>query len=224
MTDTEPPQPLRGTSASSSDGTDAPAAHNTDHSQGAQRAAVPDPFRVELLQIEQRVDGLRNRMRTAVDLLGVLLLGLSGAALLVVSVLAIVGFINDDTGIGLLFSGLAVVCLPLVAFAGWRAFQPLWQLSQELGTLRAYEQKLRAKIGPVLPDLPDRAGKAKKQAGLVERLPPGRSPTGWRQPTPRKGMNQVLSTRQVGWRVVVIVAVVMVLFAAGVLTGILTAR
>src|SRR3954466_110522 len=144
---TEPTQPTRATSAPSTpDGADSDASQPAQHAQGAQRGAQG-----ELRQVEERVDGLRARMRTAVDLLGVLLLGLSGAALLVVTVLAVVGFAGDDTGIGLLFSALALVCLPLVPFAGWRAFQPLWQLSRELRTLRTYEAKLRARIGPVIP-------------------------------------------------------------------------
>lgn len=222
MPDTEPAQPTRAVAAPSTpDGADADASQHVHHAQGAQRSV-----HTELRQVEERVDGLRARMRTAVDLLGVLLLGLSGAALLVVTVLAIVGYASDDTGIGLLFSGLAIVCMPLVAFAAWRAFQPLWQLSRELRTLQRYEQKLRARIGPVIPPdlghvrLTKEPAKPRKDA-LAERLPPGRSPTGWREIPPRRGMNQMLSTRQVGWRVVALIAVVMALFAAGVLAGIL---
>jgi hypothetical protein len=216
---TDPSRPTRAAPAPSvPEGADSDASQPVEHTQGAQRSA-----QAELRHVIERVDGLRARMRTAVDLLGVLLLGLSGAALLVVTVLAVVGFINDDTGIGLLFSALAVVCLPLVAFAGWRAFQPLWQLSRELRSLRGYELKLRARVGPAIPVGERGAGPKVKLTKdvLAERLPPGRSPTGWRQPPPRRNLTSVLSTRQVGWRVVLMIAIVMVLFAAGVLSGIL---
>jgi hypothetical protein len=220
MTDADPARQQHGqTAPSTPDGADADATPAGDYSQGAQRSTQN-----ELRQVEERVDGLRARMRNAVDLLGVLLLGLSGAALLVVTVLAVVGFIGNDTGIGLLFSALAVICLPLVAFAGWRAFQPLWLLSRELTTLRAHEQQLRAKLGPpLLPPVrgaPLVRGRPKEEE-IAQRLPPGRSPTGWRAPPPSKDFGQMLSTRQVGWRVVVLIALIMALFAAGVLLGVL---
>ena len=154
-------------------------------------------------------------MRTAVDLLGVLLLGVSGAALLVLTVLAVAGFAGSDTGIGFIFSALAIVCLPLVLFAAWRAFQPLWQLGRELKILRGREQVLRAQVEP-LPPVPTR-----RPDPLSPRLPPGNTPTGWRAQEPTPGFRQVMSTRQVGWRVVIGVGVIMLLFAAGVLAGVL---
>lgn len=163
-------------------------------------------------------------MRAAVDLLGVLLLGLSGAALLVVTVLAVVGFSGNDPGIGLLFSSLAVVCLPLVAFAGWRAFRPLWLLSRELNILRTREQQLLSLLAP--PIAPSGSGGSGRGAGEPRaaaghpRLPPGNTSTGWREP-PRQNVVSVLGTRRVGWRVVAVIAVFMALFTAGVLTGVL---
>jgi hypothetical protein len=177
-------------------------------------------------------------MRNAVDLLGVLLLGISGAALLVVAVLAVAGFASGDTGVGFLFSALAIIILPLVAFAAWRAFQLLWQLGREMKILRAEEARLRAVVEP-LPAPPSagpgaraaaktagpKAATAKaaqpKASGPPANLPPGRSPTGWRAPPPSAGLRDVLSTRQVGWRVVLGIGIVMLLFAAGVLAGVL---
>jgi hypothetical protein len=169
----------------------------------------------ELATVQQRIDGLRTRMRTAVDLLGVLLLGVSGAALLVLTVLAVAGFAGSDTGIGFIFSALAIICVPLVLFAAWRAFQPLWQLGREVKLLRAREQVLRAQVEP-LPAVPVRPADP-----ITRRLPPGHTPTGWRAPAPTPGFRQVMSTRQVGWRVVIGVGAVMLLFAAGVLAGVL---
>lgn len=164
-------------------------------------------------------------MRAAVDLLGVLLLGLSGAALLVVTVLAVVGFSANDTGVGLLFSSLALICLPLVAFAGWRAFRPLWLLSHELNNLRTREQQLLAQITPraTRPPTAARSAQAAKLAAIEQHLPPGRtSATGWKAPPRQRGMVGVLSTRQVGWRVVVVIGVLTLLFTAGLLVGVLT--
>lgn len=180
----------------------------------------------ELQHVQRRIDGLRARMRAAVDLLGVLLLGLSGSALLVVTVLAIVGFSGNDPGIGLLFSSLAVVCLPLVAFAAWRAFRPLWLLSRELNILRTREQQLLSQLAP--PVAPPARGHADggarpvggKRAPVVEQLPPGHTPTGWKKP-PRAAVATVLSTRRVGWGAVVVVGLFMLLFAAGLLVGVL---
>jgi hypothetical protein len=170
-------------------------------------------------------------MRAAVDLLGVLLLGLSGAALLVVTVLAVVGFSGNDTGVGLLFSSLALICLPLVAFAGWRAFRPLWLLSQELNNLRTREQQLLAQITPRVSRAgaarpgggtrPGKVAKAAQTAAIEQRLPAGRSVTGWKSPPPQRGVATVLSTRQVGWRVVVAIGVITLLFTAGLLVGVL---
>ncbi len=177
----------------------------------------------ELQHVQRRIDGLRARMRAAVDLLGVLLLGLSGAALLVVTVLAIVGFSGNDPGIGLLFSSLAVVCLPLVAFAGWRAFRPLWLLSRELNILRTREQQLLSQLAPPLAPRA-RGGGARPAQHPTQvanpRLPPGNTATGWREP-PRRSVSSVLSTRRVGWRVVVVIALFTALFTAGVLAGVL---
>jgi hypothetical protein len=190
-------------------------------------ALPPEQRRIdaELGHVQRRIDGLRARMRAAVDLLGVLLLGLSGAALLVVSVLAIVGFSGDDPGVGLLFSSLAVVCLPLVAFAGWRAFRPLWLLSRELNGLRTREQQLLSQLTPPATP-PSASGPAPRRSqpgrapAVGPRLPPGVTPTGWREP-PRQSVTEVLATKRVGWRVVVVIGLFMALFAAGVLTGVL---
>jgi len=180
---------------------------------------------IELKELQGRIDGLRSRMRAAVDLLGVLLLGISGAALIVVAVLAVVGFAGDDTGIGLLFSALTIICLPLVAFAAWRAFSPLWSLSRELNILRVREQQLIAQLAPRVAAAPAGGGARPatgKRAPAVEtRLPPGHTPTGWRPAPPPVKIASVLSTKQVGWRIVVLVAVIMLLFAAGALTGVL---
>ena len=187
----------------------------------------------ELRELQGRIDGLRARMRAAVDLVGVLLLGISGAALLVVAVLAVIGFVGDDTGIGLLFSALTIVCLPLVAFAAFRAFRPLWRLSRELNLLRIREQQLLNQLAPPAaakaanPTKAVKAAKAavkasaKKGPAIEERLPPGHTPTGWRPTPPPVKIASVLSTKQVGWRIVVLIAVIMLLFAAGALTGVL---
>jgi hypothetical protein len=164
-------------------------------------------------------------MRAAIDLLGVLLLGISGAALLVVAVLAVVGFAGGDTGIGLLFSSLAIVCLPLVAFAAWRAFHPLWRLSRELEILRVREQELLSELAPAVRP-PSRGGGSARPVGgprapaVDPRLPVGRSPTGWKAPE-KKPVSAVLATKRVGWRVVVVIGLLAVLFTAGVLTGVL---
>jgi hypothetical protein len=181
----------------------------------------------ELQHVQRRIDGLRARMRAAVDLLGVLLLGLSGAALLVVTVLAVVGFSGDDPGVGLLFSSLAIICLPLVAFAGWRAFRPLWLLSRELNTLRTREQQLLSQLAPpVTTPVRGAAGGGARPVGgkrapaVDPRLPPGRSPTGFREPQ-KQSVKTVLATRRVGWRVVVVIGIFMLMFAAGVIAGVL---
>jgi hypothetical protein len=205
----------RPAAPSSSDGA---VGHGSPGTTGARE--VPAELRAELDAVLVRIDGLRARMRTAVDLLGVLLLGISGAALLVLTVLAVAGFAGSDTGIGFLFSALAIICLPLVAFAAWRAFQPLWQLSREKKVLHAREQVLRAEVDP-LPPVPVRPPEAARAEAAARRLPPGRSATGWRTPAPSPDIRQVLSTRQVGWRVVIGVGFVMLLFAAGVLVGVL---
>ncbi len=195
-------------------------------------ALPPEQRRIdaELQHVQRRIDGLRARMRAAVDLLGVLLLALSGSALLLVSVLAIVGFTGDDAGIGLLFSSLAIVCLPLVAFAGWRAFRPLWLLSRELNILRTREQQLLSQLAPpVAPAAKPARGapapvrgaaarSATSAAPVDPRLPPGNTPTGWREP-PRRQITSVLSTRKGGWRVAVAVGLFMALFVAGVVAG-----
>ncbi len=188
----------------------------------------------ELRELQGRIDGLRARMRAAVDLLGVLLLGISGAALLIVAVLAVIGFVGGDTGIGLLFSSLTIICLPLVAFAAWRAFRPLWRLSRELNLLRIREQQLLSQLAPpaapakaASPAKAVKAAKAAARAGgkkgpaIEERLPPGHTPTGWRPTPPPVKIASVLSTKQVGWRIVVLIAVIMLLFAAGAITGVL---
>jgi hypothetical protein len=179
----------------------------------------------ELRELQGRIDGLRARMRAAVDLLGVLMLGISGAALLVVAVLAVVGFVGNDTGIGLLFSSLAVICLPLVAFAAWRAFSPLWSLSREMNILRAREQQLLAQLAPpAAPAAPAKAAPrpgGKRGPAIEERLPPGHTPTGWRPAPPPVKIASVLTTRQVGWRIVILIAAIMLLFAAGAITGVL---
>jgi hypothetical protein len=174
-------------------------------------------------------------MRAAVDLLGALLLGISGAALLVVAVLAVVGFVGNQTGIALLFSALTVVCLPLVAFAAWRAFRPLWLLSRELNGLRTREQELIAEVNLAVGVRPGQRGArvrpppqarpTGREARAAQKALPGRrSATGWRPPPPRTSVNSVLSTRQVSWRVVVAIGVIMLLFAAGLLAGVLVRR
>lgn len=181
------------------------------------------PAEAELAELQGRIDGLRARMRAAIDLLGVLLLGISGAAMLVVTVLAVVGFAGGDTGIGLLFSSLSVICLPLVAFAAWRAFHPLWRLSKELDHLRVREQQLLSQLAPAGPPSGRGRGGARPVGGMRApdpRLPAGRSPTGWKAP-PRRGVAAALSTKQVGWRVAAVIGLLTALFAAGVLAGVL---
>jgi hypothetical protein len=162
---------------------------------------------VELRQVQVRADGLRDRMRAAIDMFGLLTFGLALLGLAVVATLAIVAFTQDETGVGMLFSALTIVALPMVGVAAWRAFSPLWGLARELRVLRRREAALYERLAtehappPAVHEepgdtfVPPAGGRRVRRGGADSRLPPGNTPTGWRErpPTrPRRGRSAAL--------------------------------
>jgi len=114
----------------------------------------------ELRVVHTRIDQVRGRMRAAIDVFGLLGFGLAFVGLIVVAGLAAVSFASDEAGVGMLFSALTVVALPIVAIAAWHAFGRLWSLNRELTVLRRREATIFSELesvsgpapGPALDD------------------------------------------------------------------------
>lgn len=111
----------------------------------------------ELRVVHTRIDQVRARMRSAIDVFGLLGFGLAFVGLIVVAGLAAVSFASDETGVGMLFSALTVVALPIVAIAAWHAFSALWALNGELTVLRKREATIFGRLESVGGPAPTRA-------------------------------------------------------------------
>jgi hypothetical protein len=188
----------------------------------------------ELRAVHARIDQVRDRMRKATDVFGLLGFGLAFVGLLVVASLAGVSFAKDDKGVGMLFAALTVVALPIVAIAAWHAFNRLWSLSRELSTLRRREATIFGRLETVRePDhvlISDPAVDAAPAGGLGglmggfgrgprrvdDRLPPGRSADGFRVTSNR---NRQLFGRTAALWLLGVVGVLFLIFIVGVALG-----
>ncbi len=113
---------------------------------GSASASALPRIEDELQVVQARADSLRGRMRASIDLFGMGTFGATFAGLVLVSVLAIVAMVQDETGVAMLFSALTLVALPLAGAAAWRGFGPAWTLSRELGALRRQEAALYEQV------------------------------------------------------------------------------
>ncbi|MFI5956839.1 hypothetical protein [Cryptosporangium sp. NPDC051539] len=100
----------------------------------------------QLRIVDSKIQQHRRRMRAAIDVFGLLGFGLAFVGLIVVASLAAVSFASGESGVGMLFSALTVVALPIVGIAAWHAFGGLWSLSQELRELRRRQSELYNQI------------------------------------------------------------------------------
>ncbi|GAA0266943.1 hypothetical protein [Cryptosporangium japonicum] len=111
----------------------------------------------ELRVVHTRIDQVKARMRSAIDVFGLLGFGLAFVGLIVVAGLAAVSFTSGDRGVGMLFSALTVVALPIVGIAAWHAFGALWALNGELTVLRKREATIFGELESVSGPAPARA-------------------------------------------------------------------
>ncbi|HEV2087758.1 MAG TPA: hypothetical protein VGR21_05565, partial [Cryptosporangiaceae bacterium] len=134
-----------GRATSSPAGRATSSATRSSSDAGGSRSALPQ-IEEELRLVQVRADALRERMRASIDLFGTVTFGVTFAGLVLVSVLAIVAMVQDETGVAMLFSALTLVALPLAGAAAWRGFGPAWTLSRELGMLRRQEAALYEQV------------------------------------------------------------------------------
>ena len=188
----------------------------------------------ELRAVHTRIDQVRDRMRKATDVFGLLGFGLAFVGLIVVAGLAAVSFAANDTGVAMLFSALTLVALPIVAIAAWHAFNRLWSLSRELSGLRRREGAIFARLETVrepdqvlISDPSPVGGPPAGLGGLMggfgrgprrvdDRLPPGRTADGFREVTNR---NRLAFGRSASLWLLVIVGVLFFIFVIGVALG-----
>lgn len=220
-----------GTGRSATDATDTVADHPDDDARGF--SGLED----ELRAVHTRIDQVRGRMRAAIDVFGLLGFGLAFVGLIVVAGLAAVSFASNETGVGMLFSALTVVALPIVGIAAWHAFSRLWSLSRELSMLRRREATIFARLENVGdPDPDPRAdddtviapgppsglggvlggvGRGSRRTVLVQ-PPPGHTTDGYREVTNR---NRSLFGRTASLWLLVVVGVLFLIFVLGVALG-----
>ncbi|SHM27037.1 hypothetical protein [Cryptosporangium aurantiacum] len=190
----------------------------------------------ELRVVHTRIDQAKSRMRQAIDVFGLLGFGLAFVGLIVVAGLAAVSFASDETGVGMLFSALTVVALPIVAIAAWHAFGRLWSLSRELSVLRRKEATIFSQLesvgGPApAPDLDDTRIDAGPPSGLggfmgglgrgprrvsLQEPPPGNTADGYREITDR---NRGIFGRAASLWLLVGVGILFLIFVIGVALG-----
>lgn len=95
----------------------------------------------ELRFLRQRIDEVRQRMRGSADRLDLIGAVLVVVGLVVFAVLAVLSFSAGHRGVGLLFSGLAAVTVPILVVAGRRVTR-LSLLSREHRALRRREAEI----------------------------------------------------------------------------------
>ncbi|TQS44185.1 hypothetical protein [Cryptosporangium phraense] len=126
----------------------------------------------QLRVVDSKIQQHRRRMRAAIDVFGLLGFGLAFVGLIVVASLAAVSFASDEPGVGMLFSALTVVALPIVGIAAWHAFGGLWGLSLELRDLRKRQAELYTQISRAEAASPVDAGRARLDDTRVDTGPP----------------------------------------------------
>jgi len=154
-----------GTDRSATDSAE-PVADRRDDGRGL--SGLEDELRV----VHTRIDQVKARMRSAIDVFGLLGFGLAFVGLIVVAGLAAVSFASGDSGVGMLFSALTVVALPIVGIAAWHAFSALWTLNGELTVLRKREATIFGQLESVGGPAPTAAPSRAADDTLVEGGPP----------------------------------------------------
>ncbi|GAA3390082.1 hypothetical protein [Cryptosporangium minutisporangium] len=187
----------------------------------------------ELRVVHARIDQVKARMRSAIDIFGLLGFGLAFVGLIVVAGLAAVSFASDETGVGMLFSALTLVALPIVAIAAWHAFGRLWSLSRELSVLRRREATIFSELenvgGPVVGDtfvdggppsglggLMGGLGRGSRRAAVIDQPPPGNTADGYKEVTER---NRGIFGRAAALWLLVGVGILFLIFVLGVALG-----
>lgn len=179
--------------------------------RGAPAAAVGyEEIEGELRELRVRQDGIRVRMRAAIDLFWLVVFAVALTVLVSVTVLAAVAFSEDETGVGMLFSALVVVALPLLAVATWRAFGPLWTLSQQLTALRQREAELYERLATPTAVAAPRRGWRRSRRGQAERF---------REAAVRKGFRKVRSQGAAVLWAFALAALFLLMFVVGIVMG-----
>ena len=98
----------------------------------------------ELEEIRRHTDAVPQKIRDAISLFRILLVGIAIGCLLMSMCLAGYSLINHQPGIAMLLAVAVVMFMPLVGFATFRVFHPLWLVKKAAAALRDREEQLLA--------------------------------------------------------------------------------